>query len=148
MTKRHGGIWGLQLKVIAFTPDVDFLRLPTRDDAMHRVVKLKEPSLVKLHQRDRCNRLCHRIDSEDGVIAHGLAALDVHLPKCRRVPKITVPSNSHLTACNLLRLNVIALEKFSDAIQSTRIKSCEFWGIFHGPVLQPIELAPYHERLA
>ena len=51
---------------------------------MHGIVERDQPLLDQHHERDRRDRLRHRIDAEDRILAHRLLALDVRHADRRR----------------------------------------------------------------
>ncbi len=58
----------------------DALLLEGRDEARHRIVQAQLALLVEHHDRHAGDRLAHRRDAEDGVLAHRRLALDVLEP--------------------------------------------------------------------
>jgi hypothetical protein len=51
---------------------------PLGNQLVNRIVELKVAVLVEHHERHGGDGLRHRVDAEDRVLAHGLAALAVH----------------------------------------------------------------------
>ena len=76
---------GTRLDRVALAGDVHAHVAQLGDHAMDRVVELEIRLLIERHQRDRGNRLRHRVDAEDRVLTHRLAAFGIHLTNRREV---------------------------------------------------------------
>ncbi len=103
--------------------DIDAVVLPGGDVAADRVVELEVALFIEHHQRDRGDRLGHRIDAEDGVVGHRLAALQVHRPEGLAVGDLSAPGDGDLGAHDLLRADVVALEVVGDALQARGVEA-------------------------
>jgi hypothetical protein len=106
---------GLHVGAAAGHPDL--MILPGREEAAHRVVQLEVAALIEAHQRHGGDRLAHRIDAEDGVVGHRLAALPVHLAERAKVGEVAVPGDRDLAAGDLAGADVVAFQVVGDAFE-------------------------------
>ena len=76
----HGTIDGASLEVGIDPRNVHPLLRPLGNPAMDGIAELKDPALVKHHERHGSDRLGHGVDPEDGVFRHGRAGSQIPLP--------------------------------------------------------------------
>jgi hypothetical protein len=90
---------------------------PLRNDPIDRIVELEIALLVEGHQRDRGDRLGHRIDAVEGVVGGRLAALAVHLAEGFEIGQVTVARDRDLAAGDLAGLDIVAVQVVGDPFE-------------------------------
>ena len=109
VAERDRSAKGLGDHVIAFARDPDPVVLPGRHIAADGIIQLEVALFVKAHQRDRSDRLGHRIDAIDGVVAGGLAALNIHQAERLGIGQMAMSRDADLTPGQLARRDIVAL---------------------------------------
>ena len=95
----------------------DLLAAPLGDVAPHRIEQLEHPAFVELHDRDRGDRLGHRVDAEDGVVGHREVTLTIHQAEGPLIGHVAAPHHGHLAAGDLAGVHVLGSEVLRDALE-------------------------------
>ncbi len=93
---------------------------PRREEAGNRIVDLEHAALEQLHQRDRRDRLGHRVDPEDRVVADRDPTLSISEAERSLIREMATPPDRHLAPGNLAGVDVVALEMGADAVEPLR----------------------------
>lgn len=117
IAERHRPTRGLRDHRVAFARHPHAVIAPRGDDAGDGVVELEHPLLEQLHQRDGHDRLRHRVDAEDRVVAHRNTPLAIALAQAALVGEVAAPADGHLAAGDLARPDVVPLQVRLDALQ-------------------------------
>ena len=97
---------------------VDAQVLPRRDVRGDVVVEAEGPFLDQHHQRHRGDRLAHRIDAEDRILAHRLVALEVHAAGHAGMRKLAAAVDHGQHARQAAAIDVAALHHVVEARQA------------------------------
>jgi hypothetical protein len=119
----HRPLTGIRQEVRIAAAAEDAQIAPLRNPAMDRIVQLEMALLEEHHQGDRRDRLGHRVDPEDRVLAHRLAALEIHQPDRLAVLDPPSPMDEGQEAGNLAGLDVAFLQMGADPRELLRIES-------------------------
>ena len=109
--------------VVTLAAQPDAVALPRRIEARHGVVELEAALFEQLHQGDARERLGHRVDAEDGVVADGHPAFAVAQAERRVVRHLAVTADGHLRAGDLAGLDVVAVEVGGDALETSCVEA-------------------------
>ncbi len=114
---RHGAGLGAERRDAA---DIDAEVLPLRDVLVHRLVDRDAPLLHQHHERDRGDRLGHRVDAEDGVVLDRRLALDIGKTLDGRMNELAAPVDDRLRAGEAARIDVVALQVILEPAEAGR----------------------------
>ena len=128
----------MMIAIPATTAHPHTMMAPARHHPRHRVVELEHAQLEQLHQRDRHDRLGHREDAVDRVVAQRGGALAVAQAQAGVIGEVPVSTNRHLAAGDLPRGDVAAVEMGGDPIESRGVEAGGTWLQFHEiPLCRP-----------
>ena len=129
--ERYGLFGRAGLDAFAFAPDVNLKIAPGGDHPVYRVVELEHAALVELHERDRSDRLAHRIDAEDRIVGHRQAALEVSRSERRVIREMAVARDGDLATGDLAGVDVVLHEVVGDAPEPRLVESRLLRVAFH-----------------
>ena len=99
---------------------------PFADVPVHRVGELERPPFVQLHQGERRDRLGHRVDAPDRVVADRRGALSVHETERPPVSQSAATGHRHLASRDLSSYDVTLLEVFGEALEASGVEAGTF----------------------
>ncbi len=105
---------------------VDAQSLPRRDMGADIILQADQAFLGEHHQGHRSDRLAHRIDAEDGVLAHGLAALEVHVAAHAGVDQLAAAIDLGEQARQVAAVDVAARHHLVEPSQPRRRQTHRF----------------------
>jgi hypothetical protein len=85
-----------------------------------RVVEAYQPLFDQHHHRDRGDRLAHRVDAKDRVLAHRFAALDVHVAAHAGMGEMALAIDIGQHARQIATVDVTVLHHLVEPCQSRR----------------------------
>jgi hypothetical protein len=91
------------------------------------VVEADQSLFDQHHQGDRRDRLAHRVDAEDRVLAHRLPALDVHVAADAGVDELTLAVDVGQHAGQIAAIDITALHHLIQLRQPRRRHAYRFW---------------------
>ena len=109
---------------------VDAEVLPRGNMAVDRVVEADQPLFDQHHQRDRGDRFRHRVDAEDRVLAHRLAALEVHLAAEAGMDELALAPDVGQHAGQIAAVDIAALHDLIQPRQPRRRHAYRFRASF------------------
>jgi hypothetical protein len=90
---------------------------------VHGIGEVEVALLVQRHERHGGDRLRHRVDAPDGVLAHRRLALGVREAERAEVGDVPVAGDERLAAGDLARLDVPARQVRRDALEARLVES-------------------------
>ena len=123
VTHRHGPL-GVDEAAGAVRVALAHLESPELgEEPVHWVVELEQRALVQAEQGHPGDRLGHRVDAPDRVVAHRHLALAVGVAQRRRVREPPGARHQHLAPGDLARLQVAGAEVVVDAGQAPGVEA-------------------------
>ena len=110
----------------ALAGNPDLVIAPFRNKSRDRIIELEMPLLVEAHQRDRGDRLRHRVEAEDRVVGHRRFALAIRHAHRLEVGDVAVARDERLASGDLPGLDIVAVQMIGNSIEPIGRESCAF----------------------
>jgi hypothetical protein len=100
--------------------------LPHGNVGVNVIVQADQPLFDQHHQGDRSDRLGHRVDAEDRILAHRLVAFDVHTAAHAGMCEMALTIDVGQRARQIAAVDIAALDHFVQPCQSRRRHAYRF----------------------